>query len=102
MRQSYCPKLKDVPLSSILHALSDPARLRIVKTLLERDEACCGEFGGKVAKSTMSHHFKVLRAAGILEKREEGTKQFNCLRKKEIETRCPGLLQAIAKSSNPL
>jgi DNA-binding transcriptional ArsR family regulator len=101
MRAKYLPSLKEVPLSSIFYALSDPARLQIVLALLEQDELSCGEFECKVAKSTMSHHFKVLREAGLIQKRDEGTKQFNSLRRKEIEARCPGLLESILKSKSP-
>jgi DNA-binding transcriptional ArsR family regulator len=91
-----------MPLSAIFYALSDPARLKIVKELLERDEIACCEFKTNVSKSTLSHHFKVLREAGIIQKREEGTRQFNSLRTEEIEKRCPGLLKTLLKSEDPL
>ena len=95
MRKGYIPNLSKMPLSAIFYALSDPARLQIVRQLLEDDEVCCGDFKCKVAKSTMSHHFKVLRESGLIQKREKGTQQLNSLRRKEIESRCPGLLEAI-------
>ncbi len=102
MRKSYLPSLNKVPMSAIFYALSDPVRLEIVRCLLSKNEVSCGEFKTSVAKSTMSHHFKVLREAGIIQKREEGTKQFNSLRKKEIEARFPGLLKMLTDSDGPL
>lgn len=102
MRNAPLPKIKEIPLSSIFYALSDPARLRVVLCLLEEEEVACGQITCSVSKSTMSHHFKVLRESGLLQKREEGTRQFNSLRKKEIEERCPGLLEALANCRKPL
>ena len=93
--------LKRVPLSEILGALSDPARLEIVKVLLKKEELCCGQFDSGVCKSTMSHHFKVLKEAGIIKRRDEGTRQFNSLRRDDLEARCPGLLQVLEKSLGP-
>jgi DNA-binding transcriptional ArsR family regulator len=94
--------LDPIPLSKIFRALGDPGRIRVIRMLLETEEACCGEFETDVAKSTMSHHFKVLREAGLVQKRQEGTRQFNCLRKKEIEKRCPGLIAALRGARSPL
>jgi len=102
MNQDVLPDLKRLPLSSILDALSDPIRLKIVKMLLEKGEVACGEFGIDMAKSTLSHHFKVLRDAGIIQKREEGTKKFNSLCKEELEARCPGLIDSLFKVKAPL
>lgn len=102
MRQCRIPSLKEVPLSAIFYALSDPARLNIVRDLMEKEEVACGEFECSVSKSTMSHHFKVLREAGLIQKREDGARQLNSLRRKEIEERCPGLLNALLKSRGPV
>jgi len=101
MKSSSSPNLGKIPLSAILYALSDPMRLKIVKSLLEKTEIACGEFKCNVTKSTMSHHFKVLREAGLIQNRCDGTKQLNSLRIKEIEARFPGLLKAISKADGP-
>jgi DNA-binding transcriptional ArsR family regulator len=102
MRRVNLPSLAKMPLSAILYALSDPARLKIVICLLEKSEIPCGEFKCNLTKSTMSHHFKVLRESGLIQIRSEGTKQFNSLRTKEIDARFPGLLKAISKAAGPL
>ena len=101
MRTVVFPNIHKVPLSTIFYALSDPARLKIMKMLLEKKEAPCGDCKMPVSKSTMSHHFKVLRQAGLVQTRGEGTWQFNSLRLEEIQERFPGLLDLIEKASGP-
>jgi DNA-binding transcriptional ArsR family regulator len=96
----YHPPREDLELASVLHALSDPQRLRIVQRLSEGPEPCrCGEFDLDVTKSTMTHHFRILREAGVIEQRSEGTAKLNSLRRDDLEARFPGLLDAVLKSS---
>ncbi len=64
MRMFYHPDRDSLDLASILHALSDPVRLRIVQSLAQSGELTCGAFGINAPKSTLSHHFKVLREGG--------------------------------------
>lgn len=93
------PELRDVTLAAVLHALSDPTRLEVVRRLrAARGELSCCEIGIEQAKATLSHHFKVLRAAGLIRVRVEGTQRFNSLRADEIEVRFPGLLKSILKA----
>ncbi|KMM62978.1 ArsR family transcriptional regulator [Bacillus glycinifermentans] len=87
---------KDMKLTSVMHALSDPVRLEIVKALADTDEKTCGACTNiNVAKSTLSHHFKVLREAGILKVRIEGKHHYYSLCKEELEQQFPGLIRAI-------
>jgi DNA-binding transcriptional ArsR family regulator len=96
----YHPPREDLELASVLHALSDPQRLRIVQVLAEDPEPRrCGTFGLGVTKSTMTHHFRILREAGIIEQRCEGTAKLNALRRDDLEARFPGLLDAVLQSS---
>jgi DNA-binding transcriptional ArsR family regulator len=93
------PAREDMELAAVLHALSDPQRLRIVRILAEDPEPRpCGTFGLEVSKSTATHHFRVLREAGIIEQRTEGTAKFNTLRRADLERRFPGLLDAVLGS----
>jgi DNA-binding transcriptional ArsR family regulator len=101
MRTTISPNIHKVPLSAVFHALSDPARLKIVKMLIEKKEAPCGDCKMPVSKSTMSHHFKVLRQAGLVQTRSAGTWQFNSLRLEEIHERFPSLLDLIDKCAGP-
>jgi DNA-binding transcriptional ArsR family regulator len=102
MTKSYCPNLKKMPVSTIFDALSDSARLEIILCLLEKTEISCGECKSPLSKSTMSHHFKVLREAGLIQKREEGKQHFISLRRDEIEKRLPGFLESLENLSKPL
>jgi DNA-binding transcriptional ArsR family regulator len=102
MKANYAPNLKNMPLSSIFYALSDPARLDIVQTLLEDSELSCGQCKSTLSKSTMSHHFKVLREAGVIQRREDGKVHYISLRKTELDARVPGLLHMLKKCGGPL
>ncbi len=102
MRNLHHPTLKNVPLSVILHALSDPVRLQIVRVLDKHGESCCGGLELGLAKPTQSHHFKVLREAGIIAVRVEGTQRCLSLRKADLDKRFPGLMDAILKAKSPL
>ena len=81
----------------MLHALSDPARLEIVRGLAADGERQCGTFDLGLTKATRSHHFKVLREAGLTYTRLEGTARFVTLRRDEIDARFPGLLDAVTR-----
>ena len=66
MRPFKHPNPDDFVLERVLYALSDPVRLEIVRRLAEVGEASCGELDGGRPKSSMSHHFRVLRDAGLV------------------------------------
>lgn len=94
------PDPKDVSLDAVLHALADPARRAIVKALAAeknrtRGLTCTQAAPANLAKSTMSHHYTVLRAAGLVRAKKTGVAVFHTLRRQEIETRFPGVLSAI-------
>jgi len=94
------PATEDLELSAVLHALSDPVRLKMVRYLAEApEERSCRSFDVPVTKSTCTHHFKVLREAGIIRQRQEGTSRLNTLREDELEARFPGLLRTILASA---
>ncbi len=88
------PPIDRVTLPEVLHALSDPLRLSIVASLRDGGARGWGEFDGRVAPSTLSHHMKVLRLAGLIHTRREGTRCQVSLRS-EIDTRFPGLLATV-------
>lgn len=97
MRPYKHPTAKEFVLERIFHALSDPARLDIVRQLARVEEATCGELDGGRPKSSMSHHFRILREAGLVHTRAAGTAHLNTLRRDELDARFPGLLDAIFK-----
>jgi DNA-binding transcriptional ArsR family regulator len=95
MREPHHPSRRELELSSVLHALSDPARLEIVRRLAEGDEPSCGTFEFGLSKATLSHHFRVLRETGVVLVRPEGRKRLLSLREDDLNARFPGLLEAI-------
>ncbi len=93
------PVADDLELAAVLHALSDPMRLRIVVGLATDDHRPCGSFDLPVTKSTCTHHFKVLREAGLIRQRLEGTTRLNSLRRDDLEQRFPGLLDSVLRAA---
>jgi DNA-binding transcriptional ArsR family regulator len=90
------PAREEIELGPVLHALSDPIRLQIVAALDSRPDACpTGSIEVPVTKSTCTHHFRVLREAGVVRQRPEGTSRLNTLRRDDLDARFPGLLDAI-------
>ncbi len=96
----YHPPTEDFELASVLHALSDPQRLRIVRELADDPEPRpCGTLELDISKSTRTHHFRVLREAGVIRQKQLGTARVTCLRRDDLDARFPGLLDAILASS---
>ncbi len=95
MRTPPHPAQDELELPQVLHALSDPVRLEIVRALDEASELACSCLGASVSKSTLSHHLKVLRDAGITWTRAEGTQRLVSLRTDDLEACFPGLLRSV-------
>jgi DNA-binding transcriptional ArsR family regulator len=94
------PRRAEIELAEVLHALSDPVRLKIVAALAsDEGEHTCGSFDVPVTKSTCTHHFKVLREAGVINQRQDGTARLNALRREDLEARFPGLLETVLRSA---
>lgn len=99
MKTPSHPRMEDISLDAVLAALSDPVRRQVVEILATEGEKACGSFGLPLTKATMSHHFKVLREAGIVYTRVEGTQRINTLRRDELNVRFPCLLDAVLQAS---
>ncbi len=94
------PARGELELAAVLHALSDPVRLRIVAALAASgEEPSCGSFDLPVTKSTCTHHFKVLREAGVIHQRQQGTARLNSLRREDLDARFPGLLASVLQAA---
>jgi DNA-binding transcriptional ArsR family regulator len=89
------PSGSEMTLLRVLHALSDEVRLGIVLKLADECEIPCGCFGLAIPKSSLSHHFKVLRESGLVTTRREGNEWVNSLRKEDLEAQFPGVLEAV-------
>lgn len=94
------PDANELDVLDVLHALSDPTRMTIVQILLEDPERACGTFPVKVAPSTLTHHFRVLRDAGLIYQRDDGNRRWTSLRLDDLQTRFPGVLQAVVSAYN--
>ncbi|RYZ55282.1 MAG: ArsR family transcriptional regulator [Proteobacteria bacterium] len=98
MREKKHPKIEELDLTDIMYALSDPARVEIVRLIAsEGRPLTCGELNAERPKSSMSHHFKILRDSGILTTEIVGKEHLNSLRTSELEKIFPGLFKAVLK-----
>lgn len=83
----------------LLQALADPVRLALVRELAEcKGPRPCNSFVQTVTKSTLSHHFKVLREAGVIAQRVDGTRKLTSLRRDDLDAAYPGLLESVLQA----
>ena len=95
------PDREQIELAAVLHALSDPHRLEIVRRLAKDTEPrACGSFGFDISKSTLTHHFRTLREAGVIAQHKDGTTKLTSLRSEDLNARFPGLLDAVLSSES--
>ncbi|MFG3201246.1 ArsR/SmtB family transcription factor [Streptomyces sp. NPDC048192] len=95
------PEPDEIRLEGVLHALSDPMRLRIVRELAARDaELTCSQFDLPVTKSTSTHHFRVLRESGVIRQVYRGTAKMNVLRRDDLDDLFPGLLASLLAAAD--
>jgi DNA-binding transcriptional ArsR family regulator len=95
MKQARHPAPDEITLIDVMGALNDPIRVGLVRVLADGREHGWGELRAPVAKSTLSHHLRVLRDAGVTRTRQEGTRCFVELRRDDLDARFPGLLNAV-------
>ena len=91
------PAIETVTIDVVFSALADPVRLRFVRALAAAGDWTCGsdvlnDTGVTIGKSTLSHHIKVLRDAGLIRTRVDGIRRLVTLRYDDVEQRFPGLL----------
>ncbi|MER0444262.1 helix-turn-helix transcriptional regulator [Streptomyces sp. Edi4] len=95
-RELAHPAREEIRLESVLHALSDPMRMRVVRALAAQDdELSCSCFPLPVTKSTSTHHFRVLRESGVIRQVYRGTAKMNGLRREDLDALFPGLLDSV-------
>jgi DNA-binding transcriptional ArsR family regulator len=96
------PPIEAIDLDTVLHALADPHRRRVVLELARTpdEERSCASFNLPLAKSTRTHHWRTLRKAGLIHQRDAGNGTFLRLRRDEIDSRFPGLLDTLANVSD--
>lgn len=92
------PSPHDMDLGAILSALADPIRREVIARLAllpEGTERNCASFGFPVAKASLTHHFRVLREAGLIHQIDYGNRRASHLRIADIDARFPGLLDLL-------
>lgn len=101
-RELFHPDTAELVLTDVLFALSDPARLEITRRLAEGplEVAACQPTRGDMPKSTLSHHIKILREAGIVRNDPHGRQRYVSLRRKDLEHRFPGMLDPILRAAS--
>jgi len=87
-------------LQQVLAALADPVRLEMVRRLAESGEpmACANLYAG-INKSTASHHFKILREAGLTERVVISGQTHQLLRSREVDDALPGVLASVVAAA---
>lgn len=97
MRGLWHPATEDIQLTQVMHALSDPVRLELVSRMSRCGPINCGVVatGIELHKSTLSHHYQVLREAGLTLTTLVGRERIVRLRRDDLEARFPGLLQSV-------
>lgn len=91
------PPTDDIELDAVLSALADPHRRRVVTELAAQpdEERLCASFDLPVSKSTRTHHWRVLREAGLVHQRDAGNRLYIRLRHDDLNRRFPGLIDAV-------
>lgn len=93
------PERDALRLEAVMGALSDPLRIHIVRKLLLESEDfdhSCGWLGLDRPKSSLTHHFRALREAGLIRQRQYGLERRSHVRIDDLEARFPGLLALVA------
>ena len=96
------PAKEDITLYGILSALSDPFRVKILKCIMDNGGVSCSKASPcpKIAKSTLSRHFRLLREAGLIRTSKSGVENNSTSRIDEVNEKFPGLVETILKFYN--
>ena len=89
------PEPEQIRLENVLLALGNPVRLEVVRILARQGEQACGTLLQGVAKSTMTHHWRVLRDSGVIWQRPNGRENLLSLRRDDLDVLFPGLLDTL-------
>ena len=95
------PEVDSFDLATIMRALGDPLRIEVVRLVDEEGEILCTELYERLGlpNSTGSYHLRQLREAGVTRARSIGTKRMTSLRREDLESRFPGLVDLVLRDS---
>jgi len=91
------PPRTDIRVEQVLQALGDPIRLQLVRALADGpvEGVACGSVPLPITKSTRTHHLRILREAGVISMRADGTRRIASLRRADLDALYPGLLDGV-------
>jgi DNA-binding transcriptional ArsR family regulator len=91
------PGFDELEVGPVLLALADENRRRVIAELSARpdEERLCASFDLPVGKSSRTHHWRVLREAGLVYQRDAGNRLYMRLRKEDLDRKFPGLIEAV-------
>ncbi|SHF07198.1 ArsR/SmtB family transcription factor [Streptoalloteichus hindustanus] len=89
------PDRDQIRLENVLSALGNPMRLQVVRVLAAEGERACGGLLPEMSRSTLTHHWRVLRDSGVIWQRPSGRENLLSLRREDLDARFPGLLDAL-------
>ncbi|WP_433471679.1 ArsR/SmtB family transcription factor [Spirillospora sp. CA-142024] len=97
MREVSQPATEAIRLVEVLRALADPVRLDLVLRLDQMGEDFCNAIGAEidVHQTTLSHHYRVLREAGVTWTKVQGRSRLVRLRREDLDALFPGLLDSV-------
>jgi DNA-binding transcriptional ArsR family regulator len=101
LREIRHPAATELDLATILRTVGDPLRLQIVRVLSDDRESNCTKVQDALGlpASTCSYHLRLLREAGVTRTRPDGTERYMSLRRGDLESRFPGLLEVLIESA---
>ncbi|AVY98912.1 helix-turn-helix transcriptional regulator [Enterobacter sp. RHB15-C17] len=92
------PEPEQITLENVLLALGNPLRLEVLRLLADGSEMSCNALRPEdIAKSTMTHHWRVLRDSGVIWQRPQGRENMISLRREDLDARFPGLLDTLLR-----
>lgn len=99
VREIPHPAAEQLDLATILRTCGDPARLTAIRLLAEGGERTCGDLTAALGMptSTASYHLKQLREAGVTRTRAAGTERWISLRRDDLDSRFPGLVEVLLR-----
>jgi len=103
MRLMNHPRVEEITVEGILYALADPVRAAIYIDVAQAQcPQICSRFlkvrGKELPKSTLSHHFKILRECGLIPSERKGVELLNISRCEELRGRFGTLIKAILEA----
>lgn len=94
------PSVDSFDLTTILSALADPTRRTLMAALYQESGSLdCSVLAEHteldLSAPTISHHYRILREAGLTRTVADGRRRIVRVRREDMEKRFPGLLDAV-------